>query len=40
MRIGEIASGAKYRTDEQFKNLPIFLNKFWFFKLDIFKINF
>ena len=24
MRIGEIASSAKYRIDEQFQNLPIF----------------
>ena len=24
MRIGEITSSAKYRTDEKFQNLPIF----------------
>ena len=36
MRIGEIASSAKYRMDEQFQNSPIFVAKIWFFKLEIF----
>ena len=30
MRIGEIASNAEYRMDEQLINLPIFETKFWF----------
>ena len=34
MRLGEIASSAKYRMDEQFPNLPIFGAKFWFSQLE------
>ena len=33
MRIAKIASGAKYRIDEQFQNLLICGAKFWFSKL-------
>ena len=41
MRIGEIANSAESRVDEQFQNSPIFLVKFWFFKLEkISKVNF
>ena len=39
MRIGKIAKSAEYRMDEQFQNLLIFGDKFWFFKL-IFFSNF
>ena len=34
MRIGEIASSAEYRLNEQFQNLAIFGAKFWFSKLE------
>ena len=33
MKLGEIASSAEYRMDEQFQNLPIIGAKFWFSKL-------
>ena len=33
IRIGEIASGAEYRMDENFQNLPIFGAKFRFSNL-------
>ena len=39
MRLGEIASSAEYRMDEQFQNLSIFGTKFCFSKLEKNSIN-
>ena len=39
MRIGEIASNAKFWMGEQFQKLKIFKNKFWFSELKKKSIN-